>query len=49
MLGWNAIYEHVGLGRDDSRVDEAQEKEASNKGADGIIGSFWVFALETVS
>lgn len=47
MLGrcWETVDEHIRLRSDYSGVDEAQEEEASNQGADGIIRRFWVFAL----
>ena len=45
MLCRYAIYKHICLGSDDSRVDEPKEKETANKRADGIIGSLGIFPL----
>ncbi len=45
MLGGSAIDEHIGLGRDNGRVDESQKEEAADKGTDDLILSIWVFSL----
>jgi len=39
------VDEHVGLRRDDGRVDEAQEEEAADERADGEVGRLGVLAL----
>jgi hypothetical protein len=45
VLGGDSIDEHVGLRRDDGRVDEAKEEEAADEGAEGKVGRFWIFPL----
>ncbi len=45
MLCRYAIYKHICLGCDDSRVDEPKEKETANKRADSIIGGLGIFPL----
>jgi hypothetical protein len=45
MLCRHTIHEHVRLRRHDRGIDESQEKESADKGADRCVCRFWVFAL----
>ena len=45
MLGRYTLNEHIRLRRYYSGIDEPQEEETANKGADGIVRGFWIFAL----
>ena len=45
VLRRHALHQHIGLWRDNSRVDEAQEEESANQGADSIVGRIWVLPL----
>lgn len=40
-----SIHQHICLWSNDRRVDEAQEEEAADEGADGKVGGIWVFSL----
>jgi hypothetical protein len=45
VLGGDAVDEHVCLWSDDRRVDEAEEEETTDEGADGEICYIGVLAL----
>lgn len=45
MLRRYAVYKHICLRGDDSRIDEPKEKETANKRTDSIISSLGVFPL----
>lgn len=45
MLARKSIHKHIRLRGDNSRIDEAQEKEAADERADGKVGGIWVFSL----
>lgn len=46
MLRGDAVDEHVCLRRDNRRIDESQEKKATDERADRDIGHVGIFALQ---
>ena len=47
MLSGYAIDQHVRLGGDNRGIDETQEEETTDEGADGVICGLWIFPLSS--